>query len=360
MRHHLPRVLYPPRPRSPWHTMRVAATACALLLSPAGCDVGRSILVPLRDASATDAPTIDATLADVADVLVGDVTAVDDRTDDAPEVGADAGNDVAVDAPVDAGPDASPACGLGETSCSGACRNLAADPANCGTCGNLCGSGQRCTAGVCQITCDAPRAICGAGAAQSCVDVSDDNGNCGRCGTVCTPGQVCAASACTTACDAPRTTCVGACVDTQEDRTNCGTCGTACAAGQACAGGVCVGEGALRITLTWSTPGDMDLHVVPPCGTEISFTARMACGGTLDVDDLVGRGPENVFWSATPPAGRYLICPEAFRNEVAGATWTLTVVRGSTTILTRTGVRGVTDGNLPCTAMFPGVVTLDL
>lgn len=154
--------------------------------------------------------------------------------------------------------------------------------------------------------------------------------------------------------------CSGACVNRSTDSAHCGTCGRACGAGQACAGGVCIGEGALRITLTWSTSGEMDLHVLPPCGMEISYARTMACGGTLDRDAMTGTGPENVFWTGTFPSGRYLICPEAFNLAVAGATWTLDVVRGGATVHHSTGVRGTADGDTPCTASFRGVIALDL
>ena len=154
--------------------------------------------------------------------------------------------------------------------------------------------------------------------------------------------------------------CPSGCVDLQTDRAHCGACGNACAAGQACSRGVCIGEGALRFTLTWSTPGDMDLRVVPPCGTEIFYGATMACGGVLDVDNTTGTGPENITWSTTYPRGRYLICPSAFTSVVAGATWNLTVVADGRTVHTSTGVRGRTDSSTPCNAGYPGVITLDL
>ncbi len=105
----------------------------------------------------------------------------------------------------------------------------------------------------------------------------------------------------------------------------------------------------------------MDLHVTPPCGTEIYYGNLMACGGTLDVDDTSLRGPENVYWASTYTPGRYYVCPESFTSAVANATWTLTVVRGGVTFATRTGNRGgVTDGNRACNASTPGVQVFDL
>jgi len=123
---------------------------------------------------------------------------------------------------------------------------------------------------------------------------------------------------------------------------------------------VCVGQGALRITLTWDINGDMDLHVLPPCGTEIFYGRTTACGGTLDVDNQSGRGPENIFWPTSFTPGTYRICPEAYTSVVSNALWVLTVVRSGVTVHTSMGRRGRTDGNTPCNASFFGVVTLSL
>lgn len=121
-----------------------------------------------------------------------------------------------------------------------------------------------------------------------------------------------------------------------------------------------MGSGTLRFTLTWDTPGDMDLHVVPPCGTEVYYSSLTACGGQLDVDDMSRLGPENVFWAAAAPAGRYLVCPAAFNSSVANANYTLVVVRDGVEVRRFTGRRMRTDSSARCTASYPGVISLDL
>ena len=40
-------------------------------------------------------------------------------------------------------------CATGQTNCSGVCRNLSSDNANCGACGRACSTGQACVSGVC-------------------------------------------------------------------------------------------------------------------------------------------------------------------------------------------------------------------
>jgi hypothetical protein len=140
--------------------------------------------------------------------------------------------------------------------------------------------------------------------------------------------------------------------DLQSDPNNCGACNRRCAATEACVAGVCVGSGQLRISMTWSRPGDMDLHVVPPCGTEIYFARLSACGGTLDRDDIPGTGPENVFWSGVPAAGTYLVCATPY--GISGPTnFTVTVNRGPVEIQRWTGTRTARSGYVACSRSSP-------
>ncbi len=104
-------------------------------------------------------------------------------------------------------------------------------------------------------------------------------------------------------------------------------CEPPCQPGQSCTNGTCIGTGMLRVTMTWSLPGDMDLHVMTPGGAHIYYGNRNADGGRLDRDDTSGTGPENIFWTAAPPRGTYVICanpfsvraPTTFTVEVRGA-----------------------------------------
>jgi len=62
-------------------------------------------------------------------------------------------------------------------------------------------------------------------------------------------------------------------------------------------------SGDIRISLLWNDLNDLDLHVTPPSGEEISYShKRSACGGRLDIDmNFRGRDSnqpiENVFWA---------------------------------------------------------------
>jgi uncharacterized protein YbjQ (UPF0145 family) len=71
--------------------------------------------------------------------------------------------------------------------------------------------------------------------------------------------------------------------------------------------------GELRISLLWNNTNDLDLHVSPPSGEELSFSHKKSkCGGELDVDMNVSRVSdrpiENVYWAhGSAPRGRYQV-----------------------------------------------------
>ncbi len=103
-----------------------------------------------------------------------------------------------------------------------------------------------------------------------------------------------------------------------------------------------VATGDLQFNLTWNTANDVDLHVIEPGGNEIDWTNTSSIsGGQLDVDDVDGYGPENIFWAATVPAGTYSVFVENFDGDAAPG-YTLTV--------TKQGVSTTYTGSLAATA----------
>lgn len=76
-----------------------------------------------------------------------------------------------------------------------------------------------------------------------------------------------------------------------------------------------VGIGSLNVRLEWNAFADLDLWVTNPCGTKVYFgRTRDTCQGSvgrLDLDNLCGNmvlgRPENIFWSSSPPRGRYKV-----------------------------------------------------
>lgn len=100
--------------------------------------------------------------------------------------------------------------------------------------------------------------------------------------------------------------------------------------------------GDLQFNLTWSAANDVDLHVIEPSGNEIDFTnTTSASGGQLDVDDVNGYGPENIYWDTAVPAGTYSVFVENYDGDAAPS-YTLTV--------TKKGVSTSYTGSLPATA----------
>lgn len=57
------------------------------------------------------------------------------------------------------------------------------------------------------------------------------------------------------------------------------------------------GYGDVQATLIWNNNADLDLHVIDPSGEEIWWHNKYSySGGILDVDDINGYGPENIYW----------------------------------------------------------------
>lgn len=79
----------------------------------------------------------------------------------------------------------------------------------------------------------------------------------------------------------------------------------------------------ITIRLDWhklSGNTDIDLHVVDPFGEEIYFAhMQSASGGWLDRDDVIGPGPEHVYWEDAP-AGTYTVKVHYFGSESQAVT----------------------------------------
>jgi hypothetical protein len=115
------------------------------------------------------------------------------------------------------------------------CRNLSLDRTNCGACGHVCGSEERCNSGVCECL-TSYMTSCGTGAAARCFDLNTNHENCGVCGHACPLGGDCVSGMCDCGartlcggrCCSTVTTCAGTCTCLDQDRQNCGVCGHVC------------------------------------------------------------------------------------------------------------------------------------
>jgi hypothetical protein len=89
------------------------------------------------------------------------------------------------------------------------------------------------------------------------------------------------------------------------------------------------GYGDVQVTLTWDNTADLDLHVIDPNGEEIYWDhTTSSSNGMLDVDDIDGFGPENIFWPKfKAPSGSYSVYvhmfPWEYSNYPSNANYTV-------------------------------------
>ena len=93
---------------------------------------------------------------------------------------------------------------------------------------------------------------------------------------------------------------------------------------------VSVGEGSIQVTLTWDTNADVDLHLIEPSGNDIYWSSKRSpdSDGYLDVDDLDGFGPENVYFEDDYDAGTYQVKIHHYSGTTP-TNYTVTVKNGS-------------------------------
>ena len=126
-------------------------------------------------------------------------------------------------------------CGSDRSWCNGECADLANDNTSCGSCGYACGDATCCNDSACASICPDGQVWCD----NRCVDLDNDSANCGACGSACGDGSCCNDGSCALLCGEGRVWCNGQCVDVQNDSANCGACGSACGDGSCCSGGAC-------------------------------------------------------------------------------------------------------------------------
>ena len=251
------RVCRPPSSRIAW----------LLLLSVAGCgspaeadvraqeDAGADVSAPPADASPGDAGLPEDSGANMeagSGSDAGDAGCTEDE-------GCPPGAVCAAGACVP-GCTATHGCEASKGCCAGQCRDLSADPAHCGACGQACSTRNvpvpACTGGACTGACAPGFADCDHDLlTDGCeTGVASDPLNCGGCGVACSGQNVapaCGSGVCDGACAVGFADCNGdkqtdGCeTHTGADTANCGACGVVCSTSEimsvACSAGICDG-----------------------------------------------------------------------------------------------------------------------
>ncbi len=113
------------------------------------------------------------------------------------------------------------------------------------------------------------------------------------------------------------------------------------------------GSGDLQFTLTWDSTADIDLHVYEPGGTEIWFANPRSQQGFLDVDDIDGFGPENVFYEDGHDAGNYRVEVHHFSGALP-TNYTVTITDNGNTRTYSGSVTGQSEEDVVATITSTG------
>lgn len=83
----------------------------------------------------------------------------------------------------------------------------------------------------------------------------------------------------------------------------------------------------VKVTLSWNNMVDLDLHVIDPNGEKIYFENPIsASGGMLDIDNVEGLGPENIYWQdSSAPIGEYQVFVHFYDGELTSSNYTVRV-----------------------------------
>jgi hypothetical protein len=119
-----------------------------------------------------------------------------------------------------------------------------------------------------------------------------------------------------------------------------------------------LGGGAFRATLTWDTTADIDLHVIEPNSTHVYFGNTSGTTASLDVDDVNGFGPENIFVpSGRAAAGIYQVYINHFSGPFPTTSTVTITVGGNSRTFTRTTTSGQRTLNVANVNALTGEIT---
>ena len=185
------------------------------------------------------------------------------------------------------------ACETGETCCGGVCFNVATDARHCGSCSTRCSlpnASAACRAGSCvPDVCTPGRGDCDGDATNGCeTDVTRDPAHCGTCATLCPTGThttaSCTSGICSSTCAIGFQHCSSNPLDGCEssvasDLNHCGRCGHVCTSEHA--SGACTGG---RCTIASCNPGFRDCDSLADNGCESDTTGdAYNCGACFRV-----------------------------------------------------------------------------